>query len=89
VTFDGRRPPDIDLDEDVCDVCGLVYKKFRTGLTYKDVYSMHWTTSNDSRDWRYKRRRTVLGKWREIKTAMWIEHLSTCAYFDRGEPEDA
>lgn len=49
------------------------YKAFRTGLTYRDVYQMPWSSSGDSKDWRYKRRHTVLGLWRSIKLSLWAE----------------
>jgi hypothetical protein len=65
------------------------YEAFRTGLTFKDVYDMVWSYSNDPKDWpkgtaspkpgkRKKktagRRHTVLGKWREIKLEMWYRY---------------
>jgi hypothetical protein len=65
------------------------YEAFRTGLTFQDVYEMIWSYSDDPRDWpkapavpKLKRdgkktagrRHTVLGKWREIKLAMWEDH---------------
>ena len=28
---------------------------------------MFWTDSEDSNQWRYKRRHTILGKWHQIK----------------------
>lgn len=49
------------------------YDRFRTGLRYRDVYRMLWSPSQDSRDWRYKRRGTVLGLWRQLKLEMWAE----------------
>lgn len=46
----------------------VTYEAFRTGLTFGDVYRMLWGR-------RWKRRRTVLGKWREIKVQMYAEYL--------------
>ena len=46
----------------------LSYSQFRTGLTFGEVYHMIY-----GRKW--KRRRGVLGKWREIKLAMYCEYL--------------
>lgn len=43
------------------------YDDFRTGLTFAEVRQMLWVHSDDPRDWRYKRRRTVLGLWHSIK----------------------
>lgn len=51
------------------------YSEFRTGLTYADVYMMLWSGSDDAATWRYERRGTVLGKWRQIKQEMWAEYL--------------
>lgn len=62
----------------ICSVCGISYDQFRTGLTYRDVYELFCTGSDDPVDWRYKRRHTVLGKWREIKQQMWREHVENC-----------
>lgn len=39
---------------------------------------MFWTDSDDPADWVYKRRRTVLGKWHQIKRELWDEHLDMC-----------
>ena len=80
--FETRRPPfDVGVDEDAqeCEHCGLTYEKFRTGLTFKEVRNLYWVNNPDSDTWKYKRRHTVLGKWREIKQKMWIEHLYFCA----------
>ena len=48
----------------------LSYSQFRTGLTYRDVYHMIF-----HRKW--KRRAGVLGKWRELKQAMYAEYLNS------------
>lgn len=45
----------------------LDYAQFRTGLTFSDVYYMIYSRQ-------YKRRRGVLGKWREIKLKMYSEY---------------
>lgn len=84
-----RLPPGIDVDVsvDVCPWCALAYKDLRTGMTFSEVRNLYWTTSKDSKDWKYKRRNTVLGKWREIKQGMWEEHLVMCACFAEEEPE--
>ncbi len=47
----------------------IPYAAFRTGLTFHDVYHLIY-----SRKW--KRRRGVLGKWREIKKRMYAEYLT-------------
>jgi hypothetical protein len=39
---------------------------------------MLWSYSDDPRDWRYKRRNTVLGKWCQIKQQLWEEHIYCC-----------
>lgn len=69
---------DGDSDELRCSVCGLTYSQLRTGFTFEDVYQMFWVGSEDPKDWKYKRRHTVLGKWHEIKLDMWAEHVYLC-----------
>lgn len=61
--------------EDRCPICGVTYQKFRTGLTYPEVYMIVW-------DHPQKRRNTVLGRWREMKLGMWDEHIKQCALGD-------
>jgi len=53
----------------------LSYDRFRTGLSYQDVYRMLWVNSDDPKKWRYKRRGTVLGTWRSIKLGLWDRYL--------------
>ena len=48
---------------------------FRTGLSFREVRQMLWVNSDDPRDWRYKRRGTVLGLWHELKQQMWAQYL--------------
>lgn len=64
---------------DVCPVCGLEYRKLRTGLDFESVQQMMWVANDDPETWRYKRRHTVLGVWREIKIGMWARHLRECS----------
>jgi hypothetical protein len=66
---------------DACECCGVLYADLRTGLTFGDVRAMLWSKSKDSREWRYKRRRTVLGLWHQIKRSMWREHLEMCDHY--------
>jgi hypothetical protein len=61
-----------------CPCCGLDYDRFRTGLSFAEIVGMLWVDSPDPRDWRYKRRNTVLGFWRQLKLEMWAEHLASC-----------
>ena len=71
-------------DDDQCPHgCGLTYGKLRTGLRYYDVFLLLMDYSDDSNDWSYKRRNTVLGKWFEIKQQMWKYHCD-----EGGCPED-
>jgi hypothetical protein len=71
------------MNGDFCPICGLEYKDLRTKLTFKKVYSMFWTDSEDSNQWRYKRRHTILGKWHQIKKEMWQEHLHMCKQLEK------
>ena len=61
-----------------CSVCGLVYDDMRTGLTYSCIYSMLWSSNDDTSAWRYKRRHTILGLWHSIKASQWHEHTREC-----------
>ena len=54
----------------------LSYEAFRTGLTFREVRRMLWVHSDDPRDWKYKRRKTVLGLWRSIKLGLWDRYLA-------------
>lgn len=53
------------------------YEAFRTGLTFNDVYHMIYSR-------RWKRRRGVLGKWREIKQKMYAEYLFQFYHQEQG-----
>lgn len=64
---------------DQCEYCDLHYEDFRTGLIFQDVVDMMWSGSSDPKDWRYKRRNSVLGYWRQIKIEEWRNHLENCA----------
>lgn len=61
-----------------CPWCGTTYGAFRTGLKYKDVFQWLWSISPDPADWRYKRRRTILGRWHSFKKEMWEAHKVAC-----------
>lgn len=47
------------------------YDRFRTGLTYQDVFDLLKDNEENSSKWRYKRRRTVLGFWHQLKKEMY------------------
>lgn len=64
--------------DECCPYCDLTYDVLRTGYTYSDIYQMFWSGSDDPSDWVNKRRNTILGRWRQIKMSMWVEHLETC-----------
>lgn len=55
---------------DTCS-CGASYTELKTGLTFAQVRSMMWVPSEDPRDWRYKRRNSVLGYWHQLKLEIW------------------
>lgn len=50
----------------------LSYQDFRTGYTFRDVY--HFISNR-----KWKRRRGVLGYWRELKLKMYAEYVRTYA----------
>jgi hypothetical protein len=68
---------------DQCPHCGY----FSTGLTYEDVFLMYWKGDDDSSQWRYKKRNTILGRWHQIKKEMWAAHLRQCKEIARYEKE--
>jgi hypothetical protein len=53
----------------------LSYDNFRTGFNFKDIRQMLWSYSDDPKDWPDVTRRTVLGKWREIKLQMYDQYI--------------
>ena len=62
----------------------MTYQEFRTGFTFADIRQMLWSYSDDPRDWhKGVTRRTVLGKWREIKLRMWDEYKHTVESTDQ------
>lgn len=65
-------------NQKLCPGCGISYGKFRTGLTYRDVFIWLWVNSDDPKDWKYKRRRTVLGKWHAHKRELFEAHVNQC-----------
>jgi len=71
-----------------CECCGLIYRNFKTGLTYEDVYAMFWKVASDNTEFVNKGRSVVLGKWTEIKRKLWGEHLTECETYS-GETIEA
>ncbi len=65
--------------EEKCPICGITYKEFRTGMTFADVKAEMYVSSEDSKDWVYKRKRCVLRRWRKIKRELWEYHLKECS----------
>lgn len=63
---------------ETCERCGLRYEELATGLTYREILGMLWSSDDDPATWRHKRRGTVLGMWRQTKLELWAEHLATC-----------
>jgi hypothetical protein len=51
------------------------YDRFRTGLTYGEVWEMMRNDSDDREEWSYKTRGVVLGMWHELKLQMWQQLL--------------
>lgn len=74
------------MSDESCPVCGLRYERFRTGLDYAGVFQMLWSASPDPEHWQHKSRRTVLGRWREIKRNMWGQHVAECIHAEQTAP---
>ena len=47
------------------------FDKFRTALTFQDVFNMLRDESPDPADWKRKSRGVILGKWHEIKLELY------------------
>jgi hypothetical protein len=58
--------------------CGADYSSFRTGLSFSIVRRMMYVSSDDPTTWRSKRRRGVLGYWRELKLSMYYSDHGAC-----------
>jgi hypothetical protein len=57
------------MDETELEI--LAYQKYRTGYTFAEVRRMLWVDNDDPSTWpKGVTRRTVLGRWREIKRGM-------------------
>lgn len=54
----------------------IKYVDFRCGLSYRDASARLWSHDPDSKTWKYKRRRTVLGVMHAEKRLFWKRHLS-------------
>jgi len=80
------------------DLEAKLYRKFRTGFTYKEVSDMLWSYDEDPATWHVSnatgyrnsegkkkgtRRHSVLGKWREIKLDMWARVLNECGGLEK------
>ncbi len=68
-------------NDEPCAFCGVKYREFRTGLTYRDVFMMHWSYDEDTSTWQYKTRRKVLGRWFAYKQEMWKMHKYECELY--------
>lgn len=62
-------------NDHACPHCGLLYKRFTTGFSYRDVYVMLMDYSTDPKEWKYKRRNTVLGAMFQLKQDLWKKHV--------------
>jgi hypothetical protein len=51
------------------------YDKFRSGLTYRDVWEMMRDESEDPRDWKRKSRGVVLWHWHELKMQLYFQMM--------------
>jgi hypothetical protein len=56
----------------------VAYQDFRTGLTFARVREMMVTGDPDPKEWRQKRRHSVLGFFRELKLQFWWQTHGGC-----------
>jgi hypothetical protein len=70
-------------NNDQCPYCGIKYRDFRctTYTTFQEVKDSLWVDSEDSDDWKYKRKGTVLGRWHMAKQHEWEEHIELCGQY--------
>lgn len=54
----------------------ITYEQFRTGITFAEARGMLWKNTDDTTQWKQKRRGTVLGYMRELKLSMWDEFVA-------------
>jgi len=73
------------MNGETCANCGLKYQDMRTGYTYRDIFQMFWSGSEDPSTWRNKRRGTVLGRWHQLKLELWEYHLELCGKKANGQ----
>lgn len=59
-------------------VCGERYDRFRSGHTFASVRAEMVVATEDTSQWRQKRRGGVLGYWRELKLAAWNLKHGNC-----------
>lgn len=76
---------------DQCPTCGMTYGDFRCPLitTYREAFECLMDGSDDPSEWRYKRRRTVLGYWHMCKKQAWEQHKIDCAEAAEFEAREA
>ena len=68
------------LQAETCPGCGIRYKDLRTGKHWHDVRSCFWSPAPDPETWCHFTRRTVLGRWHEIKRSLWEQHIEGCPF---------
>jgi len=65
-----------------CPKCGIRYKDFRASITsFQEAKDAMFVVSEDSKDWRYRRKNGVLGYWHSVKKKEWKYHLEECGLF--------
>ena len=67
------------------------YDRFRTGLTYRDVWEMFRDDNDDRTEWKHKRRHTILGHWHEIKLQLYHQAMDMAGegYTNHAEMDEA
>jgi len=69
--------------------CGLSYKDFRVGHTYKDAYHMLMTAPREEGTYRTITQRAVLRQLAKMKRQTYEQYLSDCAAQEQYEVEQA
>lgn len=61
-------------NDERCPHCGIAYRDFRCNLSFRDAAARLWSHDTDTKNWKYKRRNTVLGVMHAEKRMFWRLH---------------
>ena len=67
-------------NDEKCPGCGIKYRDFRCSTigSFQEAKDALWSSSGNPKDWRYRRKHTVLGFWHMTKKSEWFAHIQVC-----------